>query len=86
MSERVQCVITAANAASRRVAEKVGFELEGELPWFVAQPTPEMVENGAVTDPRTLMVGLVRHDRDRLAWFQPLISKLELWDWEGRKL
>lgn len=85
-SERVQLAYNEANEASRRIAEKCGFTIEGRLRRFETASTPEMIANGASEEPSTLMSSMIRDDLTGLAWLEEVRAGMEVLDWRGEPL
>jgi RimJ/RimL family protein N-acetyltransferase len=82
--ERVQCGHDAANDASRRVVEKVGFQLEGKLRHFDVAPTEQSRAAGDRRSGVNLLYGLVRADLPALPWVPALRRQLQVFDWRGQ--
>jgi RimJ/RimL family protein N-acetyltransferase len=69
-ADRVQVSCDEANAASRRVIEKCGFELEGTLRNVTPAATPELVAGGFAGTQRSLLFALVPESFAKLSWVE----------------
>ena len=81
---RIQCGYNEANLASQRVNEKVGFVFEGRMRNFETPPTEELVQNGLLVQPYTVMNVLFPEDRARLEWYTKVAKNLRVLDADGK--
>ena len=79
----ILCSYSAANRASARVAEKVGFTVEGRMRQFGLIPSPEMVADGVSDESDHVMTALFPDDRPRLPWFDAISASLTVLDTAG---
>ncbi len=81
---RVQCGYNEANTASQRVNEKVGFAFEGRMRNFETPPSEELIRNGLLIQPYTIMNALFPEDRSRLPWYGEVANHLQVFDGKGK--
>ena len=74
--DRVQVIFDAANVGSRRVVEKCGFALEGELRNATAAATPEQLAGGFQATGRTPLYALVPDAFAALPWVGDMRARL----------
>jgi RimJ/RimL family protein N-acetyltransferase len=84
--DRVQCAHNVKNDASRRVIEKVGFRLEGELRNFEGAPTAAMLEAGYTDVNLTRMYGLTPDDLPDLDWYPDVARRLVIYGADREKV
>ncbi|MCB1251319.1 MAG: GNAT family N-acetyltransferase [Acidimicrobiales bacterium] len=81
---RVQCVYDPSNAASARVAEKVGFQVECDLPGFLPTGTDAMRAEGWRVSGTARMTALSADRARAQPWWDDLVARLQWWDGQGR--
>ncbi|MFO0630039.1 MAG: GNAT family protein [Polyangiales bacterium] len=74
--DRLQLLHASSNLASRGVAEKCGFQLEGELRGLAARATPALRAGGYVGDGLHRMYALLPEDLAGLPWLDAVRAGL----------
>jgi len=82
--QRVQCCYDINNRGSARVADKVGFVVEGELRGFGPAGDDAMRANGWDAADVIRMTALGPDDARSQPWYGPLRERLQVFDWLGR--
>ena len=77
-SDRVEIFCNSSNKKSRRVAEKCGFILEGDMRNYFSEPTVEMIKNGFHPDRTGSGYSLISQDLKTLPWVDEVRGKLSL--------
>lgn len=83
---RVQCGYDAANAASARVAAKVGYRVEGRLVGYGPAGDEAMRADGWVADEVNVMCALQAEEARALPWYAEVRDRVEIYDWLGRRV
>lgn len=81
--DRVQCAFDPTNGASARVAEKVGFEVQAELPGFGPPGTDAMRAAGWRASGQIRLTALDPARARAQPWWAPMCARLQWWDWRG---
>lgn len=81
--DRYQCAYNEANKGSRRVNEKVGFQVEGRHRNFETRSTDEMRANGCQLTSYTIITALVPDDIPQLTWYPAIQAGLTVASEEG---
>jgi RimJ/RimL family protein N-acetyltransferase len=74
-ADRVQAICDEANVGSRRVLERVGFELEGTSANLTARPSQELLAGGFVHSGRNPMFALTPELYAELPWVEELRAR-----------
>lgn len=83
---RVQCGYDLGNLASARVAEKVGFVVEGDLKGYGPAGDDGMRANGWLAHEINRMTAIdPEHARSR-RWYPAMRNRLEVYDWLGERV
>lgn len=81
---RVQCGYDIANLGSARVAAKVGFAVEADLPNYGPAGTAQMRADGWRCREINRMTALDPAHARAQAWYAPLVARMQWWDWMDR--
>ena len=84
--DRVQLLHSAANQGSRVIAQRSGFQVEGQLRRFTTEPTAAMLADGASAEPVTVITSLVRDDVAQLGWYESHRALVDVYDWRGVRI
>lgn len=76
--DRLEVLSQQGNDSSRRLIEKCGFVLEGELRNIHQKPTNEMIENGYSSQRNALMFSLIPEEYNSLSWAPEMMKKIQL--------
>lgn len=78
VADRIEITTNVDNRASRRVIEKCGFKLEGEMRNYYPVGTPQMYTNNYTHERRTLLFSLIPQDKAGLGWYSQMVEDLTL--------